>query len=143
MPYITAKIDRDRRKIPAVSRRLASGAFVSAIKYAPKTTNSTAIGKLIKNSQCQDPVQSSRKLPIFGPSTAAIPFIAPSGQGPSPVFLWESRENVRAADDENPAASKRLNQPRYQKEREALAQSNKQRTKSEQANLNEKEFFLP
>lgn len=56
-------------------------------------------------------------------------------------FLWESRENVRAADDENPAASKRLNQPRYQKEREALAQSNKQRTKSEQANLNEKEFF--
>ncbi|AFJ60909.1 hypothetical protein MUS_0863 [Bacillus velezensis YAU B9601-Y2] len=84
------KIARDSSIVPARSSRFAPGSFVSAINKPPHTTKAAAIGRLIKNSQCHDPVTSSKKLPIFGPRTAAIPFIAPKSPRAFPCFSFGS-----------------------------------------------------
>src|SRR5690625_7948626 len=56
MPYINAKIPADNSMVPTTSMGLEVPGFVSSIFKNPKMTKNSAIGRLMRNIQCHDPV---------------------------------------------------------------------------------------
>src|SRR5699024_2484154 len=74
--YIISNVENENIIMAYLSILVLTFSFVSGILRIIKITIITATGTLIRNSQCHVPLKLINKLPIFGPNTEAIPFVA-------------------------------------------------------------------
>ncbi|MNN49965.1 hypothetical protein D3C81_1645270 [compost metagenome] len=95
-PYIIDKTANDKIMVPIKSKRPGLGSDDSFSLINARINKTIAIGTLIKNKICQFPVKSSKNEPMFGPNTAATPFIAPKSPkyfacllGSTVLKIWE------------------------------------------------------